>query len=318
MNSAALAIVSAHSHFVLLHDKWCLLQTSWRKIQRIQIQKMWGPANMSHPDMCHTTNGLHIEVCWAPKKLYEIQSSKKRQFLHYILWLKIYSVLFYCNLRLETLCGVCARVCVWEREKEVRNRCKLYLSRCGGWSDAAADENSWSSRRSATKPISTSRPACSITRTTDSRFSSNYKHLPWHRFGNRVSSGTADIYSTRSSSPSFLRAVCRCTSCSSTATTTETEPGDPHSQTCRAWPPDHTSGEGKQVCTCDVSSSSVIVFLFKTIVMSWMWNEISFCLINRVLICDTLHFEVMRPCHSLLYNEQHFIIGKTVIIKPHF
>jgi hypothetical protein len=26
----------------------------------------------------------------------------------------------------------------------------------------------------------------------------------------------------------------------------------------------------------------------------------------------------MRPCHSLLYNEQHFIIGKTVIIKPHF
>jgi len=40
-------------------------------------------------DVCHSTNGAHIEFYWTWKKLCEVQCLKMYQFLHYTLQLKI-------------------------------------------------------------------------------------------------------------------------------------------------------------------------------------------------------------------------------------
>jgi hypothetical protein len=45
--------------------------------------------NQYHPDMCHITNGAHIETYSTHKKLCGVQHSKMYQFLQYTLWLKI-------------------------------------------------------------------------------------------------------------------------------------------------------------------------------------------------------------------------------------
>jgi hypothetical protein len=56
-----------------------------------------------HLDVCHATNGAHIEIYWAYKKLCEVQCLEIYQFFQYTSWLKMYNVLFYCHLSLDIL-----------------------------------------------------------------------------------------------------------------------------------------------------------------------------------------------------------------------
>jgi len=41
-------------------------------------------------DVYCAISGGHIEICWAHKKLHEVQCLKMYQFLQYISWLKMY------------------------------------------------------------------------------------------------------------------------------------------------------------------------------------------------------------------------------------
>jgi hypothetical protein len=40
-------------------------------------------------DVCRDTNGAHIEMYWAQKKLCEVQCLKMYRFIKYTIWLKI-------------------------------------------------------------------------------------------------------------------------------------------------------------------------------------------------------------------------------------
>jgi len=60
------------------------------------------PQTEYHLDVCHATNGAHIEMYLAHKELYDIQCSKMYRLLQHTWCLKIHSVSFCCRFMPDT------------------------------------------------------------------------------------------------------------------------------------------------------------------------------------------------------------------------